>query len=67
MNKVIPIAGGVIVIIAIIAVVGASPMNSEMNESTPSVDLEDSVDVIESSGKSFDVGINEGLKIGDKP
>jgi|DEB0MinimDraft_10_1074344.scaffolds.fasta_scaffold604354_1 hypothetical protein len=67
MNKAIPIAGGVIVIIAIIAVVGASPMNSEMNESTPSVDLEDSVDVIESSGKSFDVGINEGLKIGDKP
>ena len=67
MNKAIPIAGGVIVIIAIIAAVGATSMSSEMNESTPSVDLEDSVDVIESSGKSFDVGINEGLKIGDKP
>jgi hypothetical protein len=67
MNKAIPIAGGVIVIIAIIVAVGASSMSSEMSESTPSVDLEDSVDVIESSGKSFDVGINEGLKIGDKP
>ena len=67
MNKAIPIAGGVIVIIAIIVAVGASSMSSEMNESTPSVDLGDSVDVIESSGKSFDVGINEGLKIGDKP
>ena len=67
MNKAIPIAGGVIVIIAIIAVLGASSMNSEMNESVPTVDFEDSVDVIESSGKSFDIGINEGLKIGDKP
>ena len=67
MNKTIPIAGGVIVIIAIIVAVGASSMSSEMSESVPSVDLEDSVDVIESSGKSFDVGINEGLKIGDKP
>ncbi|MGY5142342.1 MAG: hypothetical protein ACW9WZ_04775 [Nitrosopumilus sp.] len=67
MNKTIPIAGGVIVIIAIIVAVGASSMSSEMNESIPTVDLEDSVDVIESSGKSFDVGINEGLKIGDKP
>ena len=67
MNKAIPIAGGVIVIIAIIVAVGASSMSSEINESIPTVDLEDSVDVIESSGKSFDVGINEGLKIGDKP
>ena len=67
MNKTIPIAGGVIVIIAIIVAVGASSMSSEMNESIPTVDFEDSVDVIESSGKSFDVGINEGLKIGDKP
>ena len=67
MNKAIPIAGGVIVIIAIIVVVGASSMSSEMNESVPSVDLEDSVDVVESSGKSFDVGISEGLKMGDKP
>jgi hypothetical protein len=67
MNKTIPIAGGVIVIIAIIVAVGASSMSSEINESIPTVDLEDSVDVIESSGKSFDVGINEGLKIGDKP
>jgi hypothetical protein len=67
MNKAIPIAGGIIVIIAIIAAVGATSMNSEMNESVPTVGLEDSVDVIESSGKSFDVGINEGLKMGDKP
>ena len=67
MNKTIPIAGGIIVIIAIIAAVGATSMSSEMNESIPTVDLEDSVKAIESSGKSFDVGINEGLKIGDKP
>ena len=67
MNKGIPIAGGVIIIIAIIIAVGATTMSSEMNESTPTVNLEDSIAVEEQSGKSFDIGINEGLNMGDSP
>lgn len=67
MNKGIPIAGGVIIIIAIIIAVGATTMSSEMNESTPTVNLDDSIAVEEQSGKSFDIGINEGLNMGDSP
>jgi co-chaperonin GroES (HSP10) len=67
MNKGIPIAGGVIIIIAIIVAVGATTMSSEMNESTPTVNLDDSIAVEEQSGKSFDIGINEGLNMGDSP
>jgi co-chaperonin GroES (HSP10) len=67
MNKGIPIAGGVIIIIAIIVAVGATTMSSEMNESSPTVNLDDSIAVEEQSGKSFDIGINEGLNMGDSP
>ena len=67
MNKVIPIGLGIAVIIGIIAIVGSSSMSSDMNETIPTVDLEDSVEIKEESGKSFDIGINEGLKMGDTP
>ena len=67
MNKGIPIGIGIAVIIGIIAVAGVSSMGGAPLETVPTVNLEDSVAVSEDSGKSFDIGIDEGLKIGDKP
>lgn len=66
MNKAVPIGGGIIVVIAIIAILGMGT-NSQTTESIPEINLSDSIEVKETSGKSFDVSIEEGLKMGDTP
>jgi len=66
MNKAIPIGGGIIVVIAIIAILGMGT-DSQTTESIPEINLSDSIEVKETSGKSFDVNIEEGLKMGDTP
>lgn len=66
MNKAVPIGGGIIVVIAIIAIIGMGT-DSQTTESIPEINLSDSIEVKETSGKSFDVNIEEGLKMGDTP
>ena len=66
MNKAVPIGGGIIVVIAIIAILGMGT-DSQNTESIPEINLSDSIEVKETSGKSFDVSIEEGLKMGDTP
>ncbi len=66
MNKAVPIGGGIIVVIAIIAILGMGT-DSQTTESIPEINLSDSIEVKETSGKSFDVEIEEGLKMGDTP
>jgi len=66
MNKAVPIGGGIIVVIAIIAILGMGT-DSQTTESIPEINLSDSIEVKETSGKSFDVSIEEGLKMGDTP
>ena len=66
MNKAAPIGGGIIVVIAIIAILGMGT-DSQTTESIPEINLSDSIEVKETSGKSFDVSIEEGLKMGDTP
>lgn len=66
MNKAVPIGGGIIVVIAIIAILGMGT-DSQTTESIPEINLSDSIEVKETSGKSFDVSIEEGLKMGDAP
>lgn len=66
MNKAVPIGGGIIVVIAIIAILGMGT-DSQTTESIPEINLSDSIEVKETSGKSFDVNIEEGLKMGDTP
>ena len=64
MNK--AVAAGIGVVIVLIAIAALYGM-SQADESTTQVDLSEEVDLASEESKGYEVGIDEGIRIGDKP
>ena len=66
MNK--ALAAGIGVVIVLIAISALYMMN-QSGESTPQVELSEEVEITaeESDTESYEVGIEEGVQVGDKP
>ena len=67
MNKGIAVGIGVAVGLLSLAVIFLVPNDSGLaeNESPMGVELSDQVEVISEESKSYEVGISEGLEVGD--
>ena len=64
MNK--AVAAGIGVVIVLIAIAALYMMN-QTDESSTQVDLSEDVEITADESKSYDVVIEEGVKVGDKP
>ena len=64
MNK--AVAAGIGVVIVLIAITALYMMN-QTDESNMQVDLSEDVEMSAEETKSYEVNIDEGIKIGDKP
>ena len=64
MNK--AVAAGIGVGIVLIAIAALYMMN-QSGESTPQVELSEDVELSAEETKGYEVGIDEGIRIGDKP
>ena len=64
MNK--AVAAGIGVVIVLIAIAALYGM-SQADESTTQVDLSEEVDLASEESKEYDVNLDEGLAVGDKP
>ena len=64
MNK--AVAAGIGVVIVLIAIAALYMMN-QTEESNTQVDLSEDVEMSAEETKSYEVNIDEGIKIGDKP
>ena len=64
MNK--AVAAGIGVVIVLIAIAALYMMN-QTDESNMQVDLSEDVEMSAEETKSYEVNIDEGIKIGDKP
>ena len=64
MNK--AVAAGIGVVIVLIAITALYMMN-QTDESTTQVELSEKVEITADESKSYDVELDEGVKVGDKP
>ena len=64
MNK--AVAAGIGVVIVLIAIAALYMMN-QSEEPNTQVDLSEDVEITADESKSYDVVIEEGVKVGDKP
>ena len=64
MNK--AVAAGIGVVIVLIAIAALYMMN-QTDESNMQVDLSENVEMTAEESKSYEVVIEEGVKVGDKP
>ena len=64
MNK--AVAAGIGVVIVLIAIAALYMMN-QTEEPNTQVDLSEDVEITADESKSYDVVIEEGVKVGDKP
>ena len=64
MNK--AVAAGIGVVIILIAISALYMMN-QSDESTSQVELSEEVDLASEESKEYDVNLDEGLAVGDKP
>ena len=64
MNK--AVAAGIGVVIVLIAIAALYMMN-QTEESNTQVDLSEDVEITAEESKSYEVVIEEGVKVGDKP
>ena len=64
MNKA---AGAGIGVVIVLIAISALYMMNQSGESTPQVELSEDVELTSEESKGYEVGIDEGIRIGDKP
>ena len=64
MNKA---AGAGIGVLIVLIAISALYMMNQSGESTPQVELSEDVELTSEESKSYEVELDEGVKVGDKP